>query len=186
MDNPSRILTTLDQHLQKITRLVLFGRAAIYLGFEGAPRDVAKSQDVDVIIPVGDVLADDGDFWEAQQRTNSVLEDAGLYITHLFSSDQVFLRRSWEKTIVPIYRPPTERLQLFRPATLDLILTKMMRGKDAQDLADVEFMVRHDRITSPQIEAAFLEAVLPEVPELKEAFETAQPLVRKIVQSSQL
>ena len=46
---------------------------------------------------------------------------------HLFEADQVFLRRDWERHLVPITRPPTRWLRLFRPATLDLILTKMMR-----------------------------------------------------------
>jgi len=39
---------------------------------------------------------------------------------------------------------------LFRlpPATLDLILTKMMRGEDSQDMEDRAFLIQHDRITA--------------------------------------
>ena len=44
----------------------------------------------------------------------------------------------------------------------DLILTKMMRGDDPQDMADIAFMVRHDRITAAQVESVFVDAVIPE------------------------
>ena len=72
-------------------------------------------------------------------------------------------------------------LRLFRPATLDLILTKMMRGVDPQDMADIAFMLRHDRITSAQIEGAFADAVIPDLAELREAFKRAKPRVREMV-----
>lgn len=121
-----------------------------------------------------------------REATNEILDSSGLYITHLFRSDQVFLRSDWEKHLVSITRPQTTRLQLFRPATLDLILTKMMRGEDAQDLADIRFMVQHDKITTAQVESAFSAVVLPEMIELRDAFKRAQPCVRKIVQDAEL
>ncbi len=77
-------------------------------------------------------------------------------------------------------RPSTRWLRLFRPATLDLILTKMMRGDDPQDMEDIAFLIRHDRITPAQIETAFKDAVIPNVTELHDAFERAKPLVREI------
>jgi hypothetical protein len=49
---------------------------------------------------------------------------------------------------------------LFRPATLDLILTKMMRGDDPQDMTDIEFLIAHDGIKPVQLEEAFGQAVL--------------------------
>jgi hypothetical protein len=137
MDNASRILLTLDGHLNGPARLVLYGRAAIHLGFTDPPRDVAVSKDVDAIVPLSDldeISANDA-FWDAQDATNTELRPQGLYITHLFRADQVFLRRDWEQHLVPMPRPATRWLRLFRPATLDLILTKMMRGDDPQDLA---------------------------------------------------
>ena len=184
MDNASRILLTLDGHLNRPARLVLYGRAAIQLGFTDPPRDVAESKDVDVIVPIGDldeIFGNDA-FWDAQEATNTELRPQGLYITHLFRADQVFLRRDWERHLVPLPRPATRWLRLFRPATLDLILTKMMRGDDPQDSADVAFLIRHDAVTPAQIETALEEAMIPDLVELREAFERAKPRVRELVQ----
>ena len=155
MDNASLILQTLDEHLDHPVRLIRYGRAAIQLGFDNPPSTVAFSKDVDGIIPAGDLdaLTADENFWDAQQATNTKLRPGGLYITHLFRADQIFLRKDWENHLVPVARPSTRWLRLFRPATLDLILTKMMRGDDAQDMADIEFLIAHDRITSGQLEA---------------------------------
>ena len=183
MDNATVILQTLDGHLNHDVRLVLYGRSALQLGFSNAPSDIAQSKDVDCIIPMTDLeaLSNDERFWDAQELTNTELRSRGLYITHLFRADQVFLRRDWEQHLVPVTRPALRWLRLFRPATIDLILTKMMRGDDAQDMADVAFLIQHDRITSAQIESAFAEAVIPDLIELREAFERAKPAVRKLV-----
>ena len=187
MDNPSAILATLDAHLHRPVRLVLYGRAALQLGFDDTPTDIAESKDVDVIVPIGDIddISSNEDFWAAQEATNAELEGSGLYITHIFDARQVFLRRDWEENLVAIHRPPTRWLRLFRPATLDLILTKMMRGDDPQDMADIAFLVRHDRLTPDQIERAIVDAVIPDIVELREAFERAQPVVRSLVREAQ-
>jgi hypothetical protein len=55
MDNASRILLTLDGHLKHPMRLVLYGRAALQLGFSNPPHETAASKDVDAIIPLGDL-----------------------------------------------------------------------------------------------------------------------------------
>jgi len=55
MNNASLILLTLDGHLDHATRLVLYGRAALQLGFTNPPPEVAESKDVDAIIPLGDL-----------------------------------------------------------------------------------------------------------------------------------
>lgn len=68
MDNPSRILTTLDQHLTRPARLVLYGRAALFLGFDSAPPEIGESKDVDVIIPLGELDAFDSSFWDARSN----------------------------------------------------------------------------------------------------------------------
>src|SRR5437773_7864846 len=130
MDNASVILQTLGEHLDHSVRLILYGRAALQLGFENPPPDVAHSKDVDCIIPAGDLeaLTADSGFWDAQQATNEQLRPSGLYITHLFRAQEVFLRRDWESHLVPITKESCRQLRLFRPATLDLVLTKMMRG----------------------------------------------------------
>jgi hypothetical protein len=188
MSNPERILNSLDSGLDHEVSLVIYGRAAIALGFENAPEAVSKTLDVDGIIPLTQVdwFRSDSNFWDAQEATNRELEKEGLYITHLFDADQVFLRRDWEQHLVPVTRPPTRWLRLFRPATLDLILTKMMRGDDPQDMADIAFLVRDDRVTLSQVESAFAEAVIPDMVELREAFERAKPRVRELVRQGGL
>jgi hypothetical protein len=184
MDNATLILRTLDGYLDHAVRLILYGRAALLLGFREPPKDVAESKDVDAIIPALEVegVANDETFWDAQEKTNLELRPRGLYITHLFRSDQVFLRPDWQEHLVPIMSLQLRWLRLFRPATLDLILTKMMRGDDAQDMEDIAFMIRHDRITSEQIERAFTEVVIPDLLEFREAFEKAKPCVRKLAE----
>src|SRR6266404_7325328 len=162
MDNASRILQTLDGHLDHPVRLVLYGRAALQLGFEDPPQEVAESRDVDAIIPLADLdkLSSDESFWDAQDATNRELGPKGLYITHLFRADQVFLRPDWDQHLVPITRPSTRWLRLFRPAALDLVLTKMMRGDDPQDMADIAFLIRHDGVTPDLVERAIADAVI--------------------------
>ncbi|PYI85466.1 MAG: hypothetical protein DME26_10990 [Verrucomicrobia bacterium] len=183
MTNAERILETLDNRLDHEVSLVVYGRAAIALGFENPPEAVTKTLDVDAVIPLSESarFRADLNFWDAQEGTNRELQKEGLYITHLFEADQVFLRRDWEQYLVSITRPSTRWLKLFRPATLDLILTKMMRGDDPQDMADIAFMVRHDQTTAERIENAFVEAVIPDLVELRDAFERAKPRVREIV-----
>jgi hypothetical protein len=117
MDNASLILLTLDGHLKNPVRLILYGRAALQLGFNDPPPEVAQSKDVDAIIPLADLegLSADEGFWDAQEATNSELRGKGLYVTHLFCADQVFLRRDWERHLLPIARPPTRWLpNIFR------------------------------------------------------------------------
>jgi len=186
MDNATRILQKLDEPLDHPVRLILYGRAALQLGFQNPPPDVAASKDVDGIVPLSDLEAlnaDDG-FWDAQEATNRALRPDGLYITHLFRADQVFLRRDWERHLVAIGRPLLRWLRLFRPSTLDLILTKMMRGDDPQDLADIRFLIRHDGITRAQVEMVLNEVVLPDLSELRDAFAKAKPLVLELARQA--
>jgi hypothetical protein len=153
MDNPSLILQTVDRRLDHAVRLVLYGRAALWLGFNSAPPEAAKTQDVDAIISVAqsEELAADPQFWDAV--------------------------RSWRQHLVSIDRLLLRWLKLFRPATLDLILTKMMRGNDPQDMADAKFMIAHDQITRQQLEEAFAVMNPIELVELREAFAKARPIV---------
>ncbi len=186
MSNAERILRTLDRHLDHPVRLVLYGRAAIGLGFKNAPEPVKLTLDVDAIIPVADVedFRADGRFWDAIEATNVELQKEGLYITHLFVATDVFVRSGWESEMVPIELAGLRWLQLFRPATVDLVLTKMMRGNDAQDLADVEFLIRDGRITPAQLADAFSTIQIPDMVELRDAFKCAQPLVMKIAEAN--
>lgn len=182
MDNASIILHTLDGFLDHAVRLVLYGRAALQLGFDNPPPEVAQSKDVDCIIPLKDLdsLAADSGFWDAQEATNAKLAPLGLYITHLFPAREVFLRPDWEEHLIPITRQTFKYLRLFRPATLDLVLTKMMRGDDPLDMADAAFLIRHDQITTVQLETAFASVVISDLVELREAFQRAKPAVLKL------
>ena len=80
--------------------------------------------------------------------------------------------------------PDLRWLKLFRPATLDLVLTKMMRGDDEQDMMDVEFFIRRDRITPEQLEMAFANSVIPDLAELHDAFKLAKPVVLKVARAA--
>jgi len=94
-----------------------------------------------------------------------------------------YLHRQLEAQVQRAARnfPAVVLLRLFRPATVDLILTKMMRGEDPQDMEDVAFLLRHDGITAVQLEQALANAVTPDLAELREAFERAKRRVRELV-----
>jgi len=182
-DNPTELLLALDRELDHEISLVLYGRAALCLGFGDSSAEFGTTQDVDGIIRLSQLpglMSDDG-FWEALDRTNLALEPKGLYITHLFSEDQVFLRPDWEDHIVSVSRPQTRYLKLFRPHPVDLILTKMMRGNDPQDMEDIAFLTRQGGVTSEIMETAFASVRIPDVQELRDAFERALPVVREIL-----
>ncbi|MCU0797962.1 MAG: hypothetical protein MUF31_18730 [Akkermansiaceae bacterium] len=187
-NHPKEILLLLDQHLDHEVPLILFGRAALSLGFENAPDAFQMTQDVDAIITLSHLpdLTNDFIFWDAIEHTNNQLAHKGLYITHLFCEDQVFLRPDWEQHLVPINHPPTRFLRLSRPHVIDLILTKMMRGNDELDMADIRFLVSQAPVTLPEMEAAFASVRIPEVPELHEAFKRSLPIVREILESNRL
>jgi hypothetical protein len=117
------------------------------------------------------------------EATNAELAAEGLYITHLFSEQEIFLRRSWPDHVVRVLRPETRWIQLWRPATIDLVLTKLMRGDDPQDMADAEIVIRHDRITRQQLLQAFTEMKPIELVEPREAFARAKPVVLKAAET---
>lgn len=185
INNPVELIETLDRALDHPVSLVIYGRGALCLGFDNPRQEFFNTQDVDGILSFhqADQLTSDEQFWEALDLTNRKLEPRGLYITHLFQEDQVFLRPEWEQHIVPVLRPPTRWLKLYRPHTIDLILTKMMRGNDVQDMQDVAFLIQHDGITLEQMEPAFAKVRMPDVPELHEAFARALPVVRGLLAS---
>ena len=177
VNNPLRILQTLDRHLAVQAEITLFGRAALALGYPGSPTACAATYDVDAILPLSWLAAEDEnlDFWQAQQRTNAELEPEGLYLTHLFRELEVILTPDWLSRRVRI---PLElrRLAVFRPATPDLILTKMARG-DENDLADIEFLLTHKPLTADQLRAVFARARVPDLPEIQALFRAAEPKV---------
>ena len=183
--HPERLLLALDEGLDHSVRLILYRRSAVWLGFENPPAAAATTQDVDAIIPNEQVqaLADDLQFWDSRDAVNERFKSENLYITHLFPESEVFLRRDWLDHIIPITRLKLRRLKLFRPATIDLVLSKMMRGNDPQDMADAGFMIHHDRITESQLLAAFTQMKPIELVELRDAFAKAKPIILKLARA---
>jgi hypothetical protein len=178
VNNPLLILQTLDRHLDHPVELTLYGRAALALGFSSHEPRHETTQDVDAIIPMAqlDPLRSDAQFWDACDATNGELSERGLYLTHLFTEADVFLLPDWLGRRVPI--PGSfAHLKLLRPAAVDLILTKMMRGADPEDLSDVEFLLRQEPVTDAELRAAFDRIRLPDIQELRDAFRAAQPKV---------
>jgi hypothetical protein len=184
MSNAQTILKALDKHLVKSTPLVLYGRAALVLGFSDSPPDAALSLDVDVILTEEQSRAVDTDesFWMALEATNNELAPSGLYVTHLFEENQVILRPDWKQHLVPIVMPECERLVLSRPHALDLLLTKMMRGPDPQDMVDARFIIVSQHLTREAIEEAAAMARIPDIEDIRTAFQAALLIVLEMAQ----
>ncbi|MGH8017172.1 MAG: DUF6036 family nucleotidyltransferase [Opitutaceae bacterium] len=163
------------------TRIVLFGRAALALGYDPPEPEFEVTNDVDAILPSVDMAAIERDeqFWNAIDAANRELEPAGLYITHLFSDQQVVITPHWLSRVVPIPFEGGRHLRLFRPAGADLLLTKMMRN-DPQDLEDIRFILRRDRITRRQVMDVFAEARIPDVNEIREIFMSLRTVVESM------
>jgi hypothetical protein len=183
VNNPLRILQELDRQLTGDAEITLFGRAALALGYVEPPAAFAATHDVDAILPLAWLMAEDENlaFWEAQQRTNAALEPTGLYLTHLFRELEVILTPDWldRRVRIPLQ---FRRLAVFRPASLDLILTKMARG-DENDLGDIEFLLTREPLTTEQLRAAFVRARVPDLPEIHALFRAAQPKVLALANS---
>ncbi len=147
MSNPLRILRTLDKHLTSPAELTLFGRSALALGYSQAPEHFHNTQDVDGILPLAWLRPPDEhqDFWQAVQRTNTELESDGLYLTHLFREIDVILQPDWLNRRMRL-DVDFRNLVVFRPATVDLILTKMARG-DEDDLQDIRFLLQQESMS---------------------------------------
>jgi hypothetical protein len=164
--NAAVILEKLSGHLDHSIELTVFGRAALGLAFGADYPVAALSRDVDVIIPghLLEVYESDLQMWDAIEQTNRDLEDRGLYLTHLFEDTQVILRPDWTKQRVPLeLRIP--KIRLFRPAALDLILSKMMRGLDEEDLQDAAFLIGRFSLGRAELEETIRAARLSTIPE---------------------
>lgn len=171
MNHPETIIRTLDSHLLRPTRLILYGRAAIALGFKNAPACSFSTLDVDAILPAVEIARIDADeqFWNALEKTNEQLKPSGLYVTHLFMDTQVLIGRTWLEHLHEIHLPDLKHLGIFRPSTEDLILTKMMRV-DPQDRSDIEFLMKSCSLTEARFDQIAADARIPDIPEIRDAF----------------
>jgi hypothetical protein len=178
-DNPSLILQTLDARLNHKVELTLIGKSALWLGFDNVPTAYSVTQDVDTVVPAhqSEQMNDDLAFWAALTAANAELEPMGIYLTHIFEEWQIIMRREWLMHRVHIRRPVLTHIQLFRPATLDLILTKMMRGDDPQHMEEIRWMIGCENISTHDLESAFASAYVPEDEEVAQAFEVAKSCV---------
>jgi hypothetical protein len=167
-------------HSEEIT---LFGRSALALGFSPTPDYFHNTQDVDGILPLNWLQTPDAheDFWQAVQQTNAELESDGLYLTHLFRELEVILQPDWINRRQRL-ELGLRKLAVFRPANIDLVLTKMARGDD-DDLQDIKFLIQLESLTRNQLQAAFVRARVPDVPEIQELFNRSQPKVLALAAS---
>ncbi len=171
--NALTILQALDARLTTEVDLTLYGRAAIQLGFATPPADALLSLDVDAILWEGQAerLLQAGNFWEAIDGANQALAPTGLYISHLFTEDQVILRPDWRARRQAI-GIAFSMLRVFRLADMDLLLSKLMRA-DPQDLQDALFIARAAGLTAGQIQEGLAAARVPAIPEVTEQFQQA-------------
>lgn len=171
MSQPEQIIRVLDSHLTQPARLIIYGRAALALGYPCPLPAFHSTMDVDAILPeveMSSIEADDS-FWTGIENTNHELLSSGLYVTHLFADSQVILRPDWLDHIVSIPLEGLQFLSLFRPSTEDLILTKMMRI-DPQDRGDIDFLLQNSRIDALSLTPLLESAKVPDIPEIREAF----------------
>ncbi len=182
VSNPHLILAVLDGYLERPTRVILYGRAALALGFPEADASLGATMDVDAILPSVGMAAIEADaqFWTALERCNRELEPRGLYMTHLFPDNQVILTPDWLGRIASIQGGDWRYLRPYRPSVLDLILTKMMR-EDPQDLADIGFLLQQESINAAMLQAAWAAARVPDIDEIRLAFMANQPRVLRLV-----
>jgi hypothetical protein len=174
VSNPLRILQTLDKYLIQQSEITLFGRAALALGYGRTPDHFHNTEDVDGILPLAwpQRPAEQEDFWQAVQRANAELEADGLYLTHLFREIDVIIQPDWMLRRLRL-RLDLPKLTVYRPASIDLILTKMARGDD-DDLEDIGFLLKQEPLTRDQLNTAFEQARVPEIPEIQELFDLAK------------
>lgn len=170
MSPAARLIAALDGKLNAPVELTLYGRAALALGFQDAPREYAASHDVDAVLWLGQAeeLACRSNFWEAVAAVNEEFRDEGLYVSHLFEEHQVVLTPQWRENRVSIPRE-LQRLALFRLGDVDLFLSKLMRD-DALDLADARFIAERAGFDRVAIEQAIKRARVPGVSEVEEQF----------------
>lgn len=182
MNQPEQIVRTLDLNLVDSTRLILYGRSALALGFPNPQPPFFATMDVDAILPdvqMNSIEAND-QFWTAIEKTNDQLRLSGLYLTHLFTDSQIILRSNWLDYILPVPLNGLRHLSLFRPDTCDLILTKMMRI-DPQDRSDIAFLLQHLSLNEEQMESLLDSARVPPIPEIQDAYDQNSVWLRRFL-----
>lgn len=173
------IIRELDARLKAPVRLVLFGRGALALGFKPSLPKWNQTLDLDAIIPrrEEEEFEENDDFWTALEAVNAALGEKELYFTHLFNEDQIILSKDWNEKIEPLALR-LKNVVLYRPSTLDLILSKTARADDPEDRADILELIRREKIGLSSMENAFEQARVPEIEDLRTQFEKAKAWIR--------
>jgi len=177
--NSLRILRTLDKYLEREIDLVVYGKSALHLLYDGDSR-IGVTNDVDLIVPEIQVKTFDQrvDFWDALEKTNEELESTGLYLSHIFDEKQVILHPSWFSSKLKILIGRLNHLNIFVPSPMDLILTKMMRI-DPLDRADMVFIFEKSEIKPEKLQNYCLAAICPDQLEIRDAFENNKSWLRE-------
>jgi hypothetical protein len=183
--NPEVILRRLNEELSVVVELTLIGRAALILGYAPpiSPGCAAQTFDVDVVIPLDQeqILDRNEPFWAALERTNELLRSSELYLSHIFLENQIILGDRWIERRVPIMLSGADKLALFRPSSVDLLLSKMARADDPADRADILALIERERFSRDIIERAFEAARCPHDADLLEQFEKSKRFIRSTV-----
>jgi hypothetical protein len=179
--NAHRILRCLDQNFVQAVELTLFGRAALALGFGKALCEWGETLDIDIIVAshLSAPLEQDDQFWEAIEKTNAQLAPSGLYLSHIFDEQQLIIRPDWYAQKQRIDLPDFRKVALYRPATLDLILTKMARADDPEDRRDILTMISLDSLSAQVVRQAIADARIPAIPDLIEQFHRSKAFIEE-------
>ena len=157
--SPRLILETLDRHMTGPGHVRLFGGAALILGYERN----RTTEDADLLLEDAELqaLIDDASFGEALDKTNEELESKGLYLRHVFGSEQVILTPTWRDQCRPLGLG-LARLSASVLGPIDLIVSKLARA-DQPDLEDVLWLVHREQLQPSLVMAAARSAMVPEI-----------------------
>ena len=180
--NPLIILRELNKHLANPLELTLIGRAALNLGFDPpiGGKNAGFTHDVDVVVTSDQEkeLDQNEDFWTALEKTNNNLKNNELYLSHIFVETQIILGKNWQERKTKIDLPELNKITLYRPSCVDLMLTKRARANDPEDRKDILEIIQRGKLTQTVIEDAFKTAKCPHAEDLVEQFELAKQFIR--------
>ena len=180
--NPLIILRELNKHLANPLELTLIGRAALNLGFDPpiGGKNTALTHDVDIVVTSDQEkeLDQNEDFWTALEKTNNNLKNNELYLSHIFIETQIILSKNWQERKIKIDLPELNKITLYRPSCVDLMLTKMARANDPEDRKDILEIIQRGKLTRTVIEEAFKTAKYPDAEDLIEQVKLAKQFIR--------
>jgi hypothetical protein len=121
-----------------------------------------STEDVDLLLddPEIQFLAEERDLGSALEQTNTELAPLGLYLTHIWGPEQQILTPTWRESCRRIHVQGLFKLGVTVLGPLDLITSKLCRA-DALDLADIEWLIRQERLASDQVRRAMETAIVP-------------------------